>query len=175
MIYLLIIFILGALTPVQTSANSRLRQSVMSPLFASLVSFFVGTLCLIAATLIQKGTLAIEQNAFATLPWWSWLGGVCGLYGLMDNIVIFPKLGSVQTALMPMLGQIGMGMFIDTFGWFGSHTYPFTWLRAAAIVLIMAGVCMVVLKKTTPRSDAACWRDSLRALAAARCLRCSLR
>ena len=145
--YLLLIFMLGVLTPVQTAANSRLRLSVGSPLVASLVSFGVGTLYLIAATLIQKGSLGIPAAAFANLPWWAWLGGICGLYGLTVNILIFPNLGGVQTALMPMLGQIGMGMLIDSFGWFRSAAYPFTWLRLAALAMILAGVCMVVMKK----------------------------
>ena len=147
MFYLLLIFLFGVLTPVQTAANSRLRLSVGSPLVASLVSFSVGTLYLVAATLMQKGTLGIPTDAFGNLPWWAWLGGVCGLYGLTVNIVIFPKLGGVQTALMPMLGQIGMGMLIDTFGWFRSAAYPFTWLRLAALAMILAGVCLVVMKK----------------------------
>ena len=147
MLYLLLIFLLGVLTPVQTAANSRLRLSVGSPLVASLVSFSVGTIYLIAATLIQKGSLGIPAEAFGRLPWWAWFGGICGLYGLTVNILIFPKLGGVQTALMPMLGQIGMGMLVDTFGWFHSATYPFTWLRLTALAMILAGVCMVVMKK----------------------------
>ncbi len=39
MIYLLLIFVLGLMTPVQTAANSRLRQAVGSPLVASLATF----------------------------------------------------------------------------------------------------------------------------------------
>lgn len=79
MFYLLLIFLLGVMTPVQTAANSRLRMSVGSPLVASLVSFSVGTLYLVAATLLQKGSLGIGTEIFAGLPGWAWLGGVCGL------------------------------------------------------------------------------------------------
>ncbi|MDE6515124.1 MAG: DMT family transporter [Bacteroidales bacterium] len=147
MVYLLLIFILGLMTPVQTAANSRLRQAVGSPLVASLVSFSIGTLYLIIVTLLQKGSLGIADEVFAGLPWWAWFGGVCGLYGLTVNILIFQKLGGVQTALMPMLGQIGMGMLIDSFGWFRSAVYAFTGLRLAALVMILAGVCMVVMRK----------------------------
>lgn len=152
--YLLLIFLLGALTPVQTAANARLRRSVASPLVASLVSFSVGTLYLLVATLVAQGTLVVGAETLAPLPWWAWLGGVCGLYGLTVNILIFPKLGSVQTALMPMLGQIGMGMLIDNFGWFRSAHYPFSWLRLAALALILAGVCMVVMRRGAAASQA---------------------
>ena len=147
MIYLLLIFLLGTMTPIQTAANSRLRQSVVSPLVASLVSFSVGTVYLAVATAMQCGSFFIAAATFSNLPWWAWLGGVCGLYGLTANIIIFPKLGSVQTALMPMLGQISMGMLIDHFGWFRSPVHSFTVLRVAALAMILVGVCMVVMKK----------------------------
>ena len=147
MIYLLLIFLLGMMTPIQTAANSRLRQSVVSPFVASLVSFSIGTLNLTIVTIMQDNSLAISAETFHNLPWWSWLGGMCGLYGLTVNIVIFPKLGSVQTALMPMLGQMSMGMLIDHFGWFRSAVYPLTMLRLAALAIILIGVCMVVIKK----------------------------
>lgn len=147
MVYLLLIFLLGAMTPVQTAANSRLRQSVVSPLVASMVSFSVGTVYLIIATAVQRGSFFVAADTFGILPWWAWLGGVCGLYGLTVNIVIFPKLGSVQTALMPMLGQMSMGMLIDHFGWFRSAVHPFTVLRGGALAVILVGVCMVVMKK----------------------------
>ena len=148
MIYLLLIFLLGVMTPIQTAANSRLRQSVVSPFVASLVSFTVGTLYLSVATLLQDSPFDVGAETFGNLPWWAWLGGVCGLYGLTVNIIIFPKLGSVQTALMPMLGQMGMGMLIDHFGWFHSAVYPLTMLRVAALAAILVGVCMVVMKKS---------------------------
>ena len=148
MIYLLLIFLLGVMTPIQTAANSRLRQSVVSPFVASLVSFTVGMLYLSVATLLQDSPFDVGAETFGNLPWWAWLGGVCGLYGLTVNIIIFPKLGSVQTALMPMLGQMGMGMLIDHFGWFHSAVYPLTMLRVAALAAILVGVCMVVMKKS---------------------------
>ena len=55
---------------------------------------------------------------FSTEPWWIWIGGALGVIYLTGNIVLFPKLGSVQTVIMPILGQIVMSMLIDNFGWF---------------------------------------------------------
>lgn len=145
--YLLIIFLLGVMTPIQTAANSRLRLSVGTPLVASLVSFSVGTLFLAAITLTERGSLLFPGSIASELPWWAWFGGMCGLYGLTVNIIIFPKLGSVQTTLMPMLGQICMGLIIDHFGLLRSSVHTFGWLRAGALVLILAGVVMVVFRR----------------------------
>lgn len=141
------IFLLGFLTPIQTAANSRLRRSVVSPLVASLVSFTVGTLFLAAVVLCEKGSVLFEWQLLESLPWWAWLGGMCGLWGLTVNIIIFPKLGAVQTALMPMLGQIGMGVIIDSFGLLNSPVFPFTAKRALAIIILLCGIIMIVMRK----------------------------
>ena len=147
--YLIPIFFLGVLTPIQTAANSRLRQSVVSPFIASLVSFSVGTIFLLIITLCEKGGILIDRKLFATLPWWSWLGGICGLWGLTVNIIIFPKLGAMQTALMPMLGQIIMGIVIDSFGLLQSPQFPFTFLRSISLLIILLGMFMVIWQKAS--------------------------
>ena len=147
--YLIPIFFLGVLTPIQTAANSRLRQSVVSPFIASLVSFSVGTIFLLIVTLCEKGGILIDRELFATLPWWSWLGGICGLWGLTVNIIIFPKLGAMQTALMPMLGQIIMGIVIDSFGLLKSPQFPFTFLRFISVLIILLGMFMVIWQKAS--------------------------
>ena len=147
--YLIPIFLLGVLTPIQTAANSRLRQSVMSPFIASLVSFSVGTIFLLIVTLCEKGGVLIDKELFSTLPWWAWLGGVCGLWGLTVNIIIFPKLGAMQTALMPMLGQIIMGIIIDSFGLLHSPNFPFSFLRFISVLIILLGMFMVIYRKTS--------------------------
>lgn len=145
--YLIIIFFLGVLTPIQTAANSRLRLSVGSPLVASFVQFVVGSVFLAVATLIERGNLFFSTSLFSDLPFWAWLGGLCGVYALTVNIIIFPKLGSMQTVLMPMLGQISMGLIIDHFGLLRSQVHTFGWLRASSLVLILTGVIMVVLRR----------------------------
>lgn len=141
------IFFLGFMTPIQTAANSRLRQSVVSPLVASLVSFTVGTMFLAVVVLLEKGSLLIESELIERLPWWAWFGGLCGLWGLTVNILIFPKLGAVQTALMPMLGQIAMGVVIDSLGLLQSPVFPFTLRRLLALAVLLTGIIMIVLRK----------------------------
>lgn len=160
-VWLLIpIFFLGFMTPIQTAANSRLRRSVVSPMVASLVSFTVGTLFLAAVVMCEKGTLLFESNLIEQPPWWAWCGGLCGLWGLTVNIIIFPKLGAVQTALMPMLGQIGVGIVIDSFGLLQSPVFPFTLKRAAALIILIAGIVMIVKRKenTAKKSNVFVWQ-----------------
>ena len=154
------IFFLGFLTPIQTAANSRLRQSVVSPMVASLVSFTIGTLFLAIVVLCEKGSLLIERELVERLPWWAWCGGLCGLWGLTVNIIIFPKIGAMQTALMPMLGQIGMGIVIDSLGLLQSPVFPFTLKRAVALLILLIGIVMIVKRKesTEKKSNLLIWQ-----------------
>ncbi|WP_207999177.1 DMT family transporter [Macrococcus lamae] len=69
-----------------------------------------------------------------------------GVIGLTGNILLFPKLGGVQTVLLPLMGQIIASMLIDTFGLFNAPQQPFTLLRGVGILILISGlICIVVL------------------------------
>lgn len=136
--------VIGFGLPIQTAVNSKLRNVLGSAFNSSLVSFGVGTLFLIAVTLITTHSLTINGSFFSTEPWWIWIGGVLGVVYLTGNIILFPKLGSVQTVIMPILGQIVMSMLIDNFGWFYSKQHDFTWFRGVGALLVLAGVFLSV-------------------------------
>lgn len=145
--YLFIIFLLGVLAPVQTSSNTKAQDYLKSPLVASLCSFFVGTLALLVICFVASHGFSDGLGELGGLPVWAWLGGAAGVFGITANILLFPKLGSMQTVLMPMVGQIIAGFLIDSFGWFDSPKYPLGILRIAGFVLVMVGVFYVVSHK----------------------------
>lgn len=130
---------------VQTAVNSQLRKFVISPFLASLVSFLVGTIFLAISTLISGSKLGIPLTLFSTEPIWIWFGGFCGVVFLTTNILLFPKLGSVETSVMPIIGMIVMGMLIDNFGWFNSMIKPFGVHRIFGVLLVLIGVFLAVI------------------------------
>ena len=66
---------------------------------------------------------------------------------LTGNILLFPKLGGVQTVVLPVLGQILMGLTIDNFGLFYSQQTSLTAFRIAGAVLVLLGVVLVSTAK----------------------------
>lgn len=140
MLTILIGLIIGIGLPMQTSINSRLKVSVGSPFVASLISFSLGTLFLALITLLIDKSLLFPFNLFGKEPFWLWIGGLLGVIYLTSNILLFPKLGSVQTVIMPILGQIIMGLIIDNFGLFGSLVQPLNWSRIVGAILVVIGV-----------------------------------
>lgn len=144
MLYVLFGIIGGGCTPVQTAVNSRLRRAVGSPFKASMVSFAVGTIALLAIVL-AAGPYPLIPASVLGQPWWIWIPGLFGVYFLTGNVVAMPHLGSLQTVAMPVIGQILAGLAIDAFGWFGAARHPLTPLRAAGALLVAAGFLMAVV------------------------------
>ncbi|GEO69382.1 DMT family transporter [Levilactobacillus acidifarinae] len=140
--------VIGLILPLQTSINSRLRRSVGSPFVASLISFTIGTLFLAVVTLGVDHHLFFSPHLFSQQPAWLWIGGLFGVVYLTCNILLFPQLGSVQTVILPMFGQILMGLLIDNFGWFHAKVSPLTPVRLGGAVLVLIGVIVTVALST---------------------------
>ena len=80
--------------------------------------------------------------------------GVCFVLG---NILLFPRLGAVQTVVLPILGQVMMGLCIDRFGLFGAPMLPVSWMRVLGAVVVLAGIVVVLRagKRPAVEGDAA--------------------
>lgn len=128
----------------QTAVNSQLRKFVISPFLASMISFAIGCSFLTAATLLNGSPLIVPLHVFTNEPLWIWIGGLLGVVALTTNILLFPKLGSMQTSVMPILGMIMMSMVIDHFGLFRSPTQPFGFIRILGVILVLLGVFLAV-------------------------------
>lgn len=134
----------GALMPIQTSVNTRLRQSVGSPLMASFFSFLVGTCALVIATLVSSGQIFPAVERTVGHPWWLFTGGALGVVVLTGNIVLFPRVGSVQTVILPISGQIIMSLLIDARGLLNSPQVSLGPLRVAGALAVLVGAAAVV-------------------------------
>ena len=145
MLYTLIALVLGFCTPIQTAANSRMRQLVSSAPLSTLISFAVSTIVLIIVALIASIPLMPSQQAFHDAPWWSWFIGVIPLITITIAIHLFKELGQLQAMVIPMFSQLIFSLCIDHFGWFGARVMPLGWQRAIGALLLIVGVTLVVI------------------------------
>jgi transporter family-2 protein len=60
-------------------------------------------------------------------------------------ITLAPKLGAAPVVACVVLGQILCSVIIDHYGLLGFELHPVSLLRAAGIVLLVAGVAMIRL------------------------------
>ena len=142
--YLLFGLAAGAMLPFQAGVNAQLATLVGSPIRAALVSFVVGTLALLALTVVAfRGWPGSAEVAGA--PWWVWIGGVLGAFYVAGSIVVAPRLGAVMLVAVILAGQTVASLLVDHFGWVGFDEQPITLGRVAGVLLVAAGVALVRL------------------------------
>ena len=135
--------LVGLALPVQTSVNNKLRDKVGTPYNSSLVSFIISTVFLACLLLVTGQGFHLPMDQLAGEPFWVWLGGLCGVVFLTANVILLTKLGSAETVILPVLGQLLMGLLVDSLGLFRAQQIPLTPLRAGGAVLVLAGVMVV--------------------------------
>ena len=146
---LLVALAVGGLIPIQTAANSRLRMSVGNkPVMPALISFSSALFFAVVATTVLRGNPMPQFSA--DVPWWGWLGGVMGVCFVLGNILLFPRLGALETVVLPILGQVVMGLLVDRFGLFGAPAMPVSWMRVLGAAVVFAGIVVVLRSGRRP-------------------------
>ncbi|WP_136333548.1 DMT family transporter, partial [Pseudomonas aeruginosa] len=84
----------GACLPLQAGINGQLAKQVSSVLAAALISFFVGTLGLLALTLSQREFPGLA--ALRGLSWWHWCGGFLGMFFIFIAAFAAPRIGALM-------------------------------------------------------------------------------
>ena len=140
--YLAFGFAAGAMLPIQFGINAQLARWIDSPVRASLVSFAVGTLVLLAAAIpLLRGWPGGDRLAAA--PWWIWVGGALGAFYVLGSIVVAPRLGAVTLVGLILAGQTVASLLVDHYGWVGFEEHPVTPGRVVGVALLAAGVILV--------------------------------
>ena len=146
---LLVALAVGGLIPIQTAANSRLRASVGNkPVVPALISFSSALFFAVVATSALRGNPVPQFSA--DVPWWGWLGGVMGVCFVLGNILLFPRLGALETVVLPILGQVVMGLLVDRFGLLGAPAMPVSWMRVLGAAVVFAGIVVVLRSGRRP-------------------------
>lgn len=134
----------GMMPPMQTAINGTLSTQVDSSLFASLISFTVGTLTLLLIALAVNRRLSLQQRSEdSPLRPWHFTGGMMGTLYITMNIILMPALGATLTMMVAIMGQILMGLLIDQFGMFGLPRQKVEQRRIIAVILMAVGVLLV--------------------------------
>jgi transporter family-2 protein len=132
----------GTALAVQVAVNSQLRAGVGSPMVATLFSFAVGTAAALAYCLAVGGPWPSRAQLGVT-PWWSWGGGLLGLFYLWCSVVVAPRLGVAPTLGLVVAGQLATATLIDHFGALGTVARPVSLGKLAGLALIAVGVGLV--------------------------------
>ncbi len=138
---MILVTLAGAATALQAPINARLATAVGSAVNAALVSFAVGTVALIGLALILQ--VRPDMAAARALPWYAWIGGLCGVIFVIAATWGVPRLGVATTITLMVAGQLLLGLVLDHFGAFGAPRQPVNLTRMVGVALVIGGVLLV--------------------------------
>ncbi|WP_213881696.1 DMT family transporter [Pseudomonas sp. dw_358] len=132
----------GVMLPLQAVVNARLGRAIGGPLWAAALSSVV------VATILASLALALGKpwprlSQMTGLPWWAWIGGLCGAVVLSATTAVAPRIGAANMIALVMTGQVLAAMTLDRLGWFEMAIQPFSVQRMAAAVLLIAGAVLM--------------------------------
>nr|WKN39697.1 DMT family transporter [Tunicatimonas sp. TK19036] len=141
---LLVPLLVGMAAIIQSGANTQLSDTLNNPFLAGLISFVVGTLCLLLINLILRPDFsALSLQNIGRSRWWIWFGGLMGAFIITSIIFIAPKIGPTQLFGLIIASQLIFSVAVDHFGWLGFEVQPINIKKVAGVLLLMSGAFLI--------------------------------
>ena len=136
----------GAALPVQGAINAQLRADLDAPITAALWSFVVATAAMAAvfAVFAARGRApAPRAAALRGVPWWGWLGGLCGATYVTSVFLLIPHIGVAPTVGLTVAGKQVASILVDRHGWMRLPRRAVTPARLAGVAVLLGGVALI--------------------------------
>ncbi|WP_135447647.1 MULTISPECIES: DMT family transporter [Tabrizicola] len=130
----------GVAIAVQAPINAALGRGLGGAVPAAAVSFGVGFLVLLVASLVQG-----QGGAYARLtavPVWTLAGGVLGAWYVFAAVWGVASLGVVTLVAALVFGQMAAALVIDATGALGMAVREITPTRIAAAAMVLGGLVL---------------------------------
>jgi bacterial/archaeal transporter family-2 protein len=144
--WILLALLAGAVLPVQGAINGLLRGDIGAPFVVGTISFAVATLAMVVVLLV---TIALtdapkpQLTGLAKMPWWGWLGAVCGATYVTTVFTAIPVIGTAAAIGLTVAGQQIASLFVDRYGWFRLPKREISALRFGGVALLLIGVALI--------------------------------
>ena len=79
------------------------------------------------------------------LPWWGWLGGLCGATYVTAVFVLIPEIGAAPTIALTVAGQQLASVLVDRHGLLRLPRRPIPPARLLGVGTLLAGVALIQL------------------------------
>ena len=135
----------GAVLSVQAAINGRLGQAV-GVLRSSLLTFVVGVIVTALLILFFEPGHAVS---LLEVPKWQLSGALFGVIYMLVMVGAVPRVGTAVATVAVILGQLGMGMLIDNFGWLGNPPIELSSSRMLAMACL--AVALVFMYRSSVR------------------------
>ena len=145
LLFTLVALVAGGMIALQAPINAEAASRLGNPVSAATMSFCVGTIALIALTLLfARGSTNL--GALQTMPLYMLLGGgLLGAVYVTVNIVLAPKIGIAAIMALGIAGQLVTALLLDRFGMFELAIRELSVGRLSGAILVLVGALMVRL------------------------------
>jgi bacterial/archaeal transporter family-2 protein len=141
MFYLLVVGA-GVSVALQQVLNANLRMELGSPWWAGFISYFIGTLAMLAIA-ITSGEPWLSEAMAARTSCISWTGGIFGAMFIGTAILMVPRLGAATVLALIVVGQMLGSLVFDHFGVLGLPQHPASLTRLAGTAFLILGVLLI--------------------------------
>lgn len=145
-ILLAVVVLAGAVLSVQAAINGRLGESV-GVLRSSLLTFAVGA---VVTGLLIFFFEPVQAVSLFDVPKWQLTGALFGVVYMMVMVGAVPVVGTAVATVAVIVGQLGMGMLIDNFGWLGNPAIELSSSRVLAMGCL--ALALVFMYRSSSRS-----------------------
>ncbi len=140
--WLSLAFVAGMMMPMQAGVNSTLALQSNGALWASLISFAVGTTVLFGVVLAMRYDWPV-MDGLKQAPWWAWSGGFMGALFVATGAFLAPRIGAATLMALLVAGQLIMSVILDHFGWATFPQHDINLGRILGVLCLLAGVLLI--------------------------------
>lgn len=137
----------GALIPIHAGMNAELSRAAGHPLWATLLSFGVSFICLMAGLAWLRPSMPSASSLLSAPPW-AWVGGLVGVIYVMATMILIPRFGAAAFIAAVVAGQMTMALILDQNGFLGNTVRPADLFRITGAALSIIGVVIMQFGKT---------------------------
>ncbi len=138
----------GAALPVQGAINAQLRAELDAPITVGAFSFVVATGAMaltLAVALTVAGAPRPRVAPLRGVPWWGWLGGLCGATYVTSVFLLIPEIGAAPTIGLTVAGQQIASVLVDRYGLLRLPRRAITVRRSLGVAALLVGVALIQL------------------------------
>ena len=128
-------------------AVGGLRADLDAPVAVGAFSFLVAAaaMALTLGGVLAAGASRPKLAPLAGVPWWGWLGGLCGAAYVTSVFLLIPELGAAPVVALTVGGQQLASVAVDRYGWLRLARRDISLRRLLGVAVLLTGVAVLTL------------------------------
>ena len=145
--WIVLALVAGAVLPVQGAINAQLDAELDAAIAVGAFSFLVATAAMGVALggLLAAGAPRPQVAPLRAVPWWGWLGALCGATYVTAVFSLIPEIGAAAVVVLTVAGQQLASIAVDRYGLLRLPRRAISRRRLLGVAVLLAGVGLITL------------------------------